>query len=49
MRNYKNTLKNKVDSFIIIIIMTVSLIGVNIIFNILFNGYTESKQTALWC
>lgn len=48
MRNYKNTLKNKVDSFIIIIIMTVSLIGVNIIFNILFNGYTESKQTALF-
>ncbi|OPX49116.1 ABC transporter permease [Clostridium thermobutyricum] len=45
MRVFKNIFRNKLDFLVIISIITVSLIGVNIIFNILFNGYVESKQT----
>lgn len=44
MKGRKNVLKNKLDFLIIISIITVSLIGINILFNIVFNGYVESKQ-----
>lgn len=44
MTGYKSIIKNKLDFLIIISIIIINLLGVNIIFNILFNGYVESKQ-----
>lgn len=44
MRGFKNIIRNKLDFFIITSIIIINLLGVNIVFNILFNGYVESKQ-----
>lgn len=45
MLELKGIIKNKLDSLIIIIIILVSLTGVNILFNIFFNAYITSKQS----
>lgn len=44
----KSILKNKLDFIIIMLIIIVSLSGINIVFNLVFNAYMTSRETEIF-